>query len=233
LARLASLGDQITNKFINMNQKGFTNIILVIAVVILVGAVGYFNFVKKSTPNTSQQTSSTASNYKTYTNEKYHFKLRIPENLVAITQNDSQDLSDFLFIDQSDLKKIEKDPLFKTNPFLVALNNNIGGLHLFRNTSSWVAKSKEADIKLYLSAPAGGPHGEVEVMLKDFTKIVGGNGQTIYLYTQELKTEPGMRDIGALWIRGGVMYTLTGLSRENMPSKDTLRAVAESFTEVK
>ncbi len=33
-----------------MNQKSFVNIILVVAIVILVGAVGYFAFVKKTTP---------------------------------------------------------------------------------------------------------------------------------------------------------------------------------------
>ena len=35
----------------NINQKGFANIVLIIGiVVILVGAVGYFVFVKKSEP---------------------------------------------------------------------------------------------------------------------------------------------------------------------------------------
>jgi len=35
-----------------MNQKGFANIVLVILVVVLAGAVGYFAFVHKSTPIT-------------------------------------------------------------------------------------------------------------------------------------------------------------------------------------
>jgi len=39
-----------------MNQKGFANIILVIVIVILVGAVGYFAFVKKSEPIAQQPT---------------------------------------------------------------------------------------------------------------------------------------------------------------------------------
>src|SRR3989344_9574219 len=34
----------------NMNQKGFANVVLVIAIVIVVGAVGYFAFVEKSEP---------------------------------------------------------------------------------------------------------------------------------------------------------------------------------------
>src|SRR3989344_3526537 len=40
----------------NMNQKGFANIILVIVIVVLVGAVGYFAFVKKSEPIAQQPT---------------------------------------------------------------------------------------------------------------------------------------------------------------------------------
>lgn len=39
-----------------MNQKGFANIILVVVIVILVGAVGYFAFVKKSEPIAQQPT---------------------------------------------------------------------------------------------------------------------------------------------------------------------------------
>ena len=34
----------------NMNQKGFANVVLVIAIVIVAGAVGYFAFVEKSEP---------------------------------------------------------------------------------------------------------------------------------------------------------------------------------------
>ncbi|MSR71685.1 MAG: hypothetical protein EXS50_03460 [Candidatus Taylorbacteria bacterium] len=218
----------------NMNQKGFVSVILVVAIIIVVGVVGYFSFFKKSVPITNQQNSNNiVSGYKMYTNVKYNFTLQIPKNSVEVTQNDSNDLSDFLFIDQNDLKKIEKDPLFKTNPFLVAIDNKIGGLHLYRNTSSWITNSKEADIKSYLSQPAGGPNGDVEVTLKDFSKITASDGRTIYLYTKELKTSPAVQDVGALWISRGAMYTLTDISRENLPSKETLRTVAESFTEVK
>ena len=52
-----------------MNKKGFANIILVVVIVILVGAVGYFAFVKKSgpvaqqpTPTPTQVTSTPKSN---------------------------------------------------------------------------------------------------------------------------------------------------------------------------
>ena len=50
-----------------MNQKGFANIILVVVVVILVGVVGYFVFVKKSEPITQQPTSTPTSNTQTPT----------------------------------------------------------------------------------------------------------------------------------------------------------------------
>lgn len=39
-----------------MNQKGFANIILVVVIVILVGAIGYFALVRKSTPIPKDET---------------------------------------------------------------------------------------------------------------------------------------------------------------------------------
>lgn len=41
------------------NQKGFVNIILVVVIIVLVGAVGYFAFVKKSEPVTQQTPKTT------------------------------------------------------------------------------------------------------------------------------------------------------------------------------
>ena len=83
----------------NMNQKGFANIILIVVIVILVGAVGYFAFVKKSEPvaqqptpsvttqtPTSQQPSPTpvseTANWKTYRSETFEFKY--PEKLQLV-----------------------------------------------------------------------------------------------------------------------------------------------------
>lgn len=42
-----------------MNQKNFANIILIVVIVTLAGAVGYFAFVKKSEPITQQSTPTT------------------------------------------------------------------------------------------------------------------------------------------------------------------------------
>jgi hypothetical protein len=47
----------------NTNQKGFVNIILVVVIVVLVGAVGYFVFVKKSGPTTQVPTSSNTQEF--------------------------------------------------------------------------------------------------------------------------------------------------------------------------
>ena len=81
-----------------MNQKGFANIILVVVIVILVGAVGYFALVKKSEPIAQQPTPtstqtitptkppvsptpttpSETANWKTYTNTKYGISIKYP-----------------------------------------------------------------------------------------------------------------------------------------------------------
>ena len=75
----------------NMNQKGFANIVVVD--VILVGVVGYFAFVKKSEPIAQQPTPTPATtqsktpaptpkdetgNWKTYTNAQYGFEFKYP-----------------------------------------------------------------------------------------------------------------------------------------------------------
>lgn len=78
-----------------MNQKGFANIILVVVIVVLIGAVGYFIFVKKSEPVVQQpaptptQTKTPVpkptpkneiADWKTYTNDKNHFSLKYLSN---------------------------------------------------------------------------------------------------------------------------------------------------------
>ncbi len=81
-----------------MNQKGFANIILVIVIVVLVGAVGYFAFVKKSEPTAQQptpaptQTNTAVSptptpkdetvGWKTYTNAQHGFEFKYPATFV-------------------------------------------------------------------------------------------------------------------------------------------------------
>ncbi len=63
----------------NINQKGFANIILVVVTIIimLVGVVGYFVFVKKSAPIPA--ISSETANWKIYRNEFYRFEFKYPE----------------------------------------------------------------------------------------------------------------------------------------------------------
>ena len=74
-----------------MNQKGFANIALVVVIVILVGVVGYFAFVKKSepiaqqtTPTPTQTTTPTktpdkTANWKTYGNSGLNFSINYPD----------------------------------------------------------------------------------------------------------------------------------------------------------
>jgi flagellar basal body-associated protein FliL len=88
----------------NINQKGFANIILVIVIVVLVGTIGYFAFVKKSEPVAQQPTPTPAttqtktpaptptskdetSSWKTYTNTEYGFELKYPATLDSIVVN--------------------------------------------------------------------------------------------------------------------------------------------------
>ena len=66
-----------------MNQKWIASIILIAVIIVLVGAVGYFAFVKKSTPIVQQTTPTTTpkfeiANWKTFMDTKYGFSFRYP-----------------------------------------------------------------------------------------------------------------------------------------------------------
>ncbi|OGZ43659.1 MAG: hypothetical protein A3C80_04560 [Candidatus Ryanbacteria bacterium RIFCSPHIGHO2_02_FULL_45_43] len=82
-------------KFFNhMNQRGFANMVLVVVIVILVGAVGYFMFVKKFEPGSQQPTptptqtntavsptptpQSETAQWKIFTNTEYKYRINYP-----------------------------------------------------------------------------------------------------------------------------------------------------------
>jgi hypothetical protein len=103
----------LTNKFMNMNQKGFTNIILVVVIVILIGVVGYFAFVKKSepvaqqsTPTPTQATNAPKSNptptptpadptanWKVYSNTRYAYTIKYPTDWFVDTTYSENDFT--------------------------------------------------------------------------------------------------------------------------------------------
>jgi hypothetical protein len=91
------------------NQKGFVNIVLMVVIVVLVGVVGYFAFVKKlepvakqPTPAPTQATTPTktpvsptqtakdeTAGWKTFTDTQYGFKFEYPATWKA-TANDNE-----------------------------------------------------------------------------------------------------------------------------------------------
>lgn len=90
----------------NINQKGFVNIILVAVIVVLVGVAGYFVFVKKSelitqqpTPTPTQTNIYTSptptsadetADWKTYTNTQYGFSFKYPEGAKVDCQTNNE-----------------------------------------------------------------------------------------------------------------------------------------------
>jgi hypothetical protein len=82
----------------DINQKGFANIILVVVIVILVGAVGYFALIKKSEPVAQQPTPTPiqtktpisptptpkdeTANWKVYQDRADFFEFKYPNNFI-------------------------------------------------------------------------------------------------------------------------------------------------------
>jgi hypothetical protein len=82
-----------------MNQKGFANIILVVVILVLIllGAVGYFVLMKKLTPVTQQTPTPTkthvsptptsqTTDLKTYTNIQYGFEFQYPFKDLSVAE---------------------------------------------------------------------------------------------------------------------------------------------------
>lgn len=89
-----------------MNQKGFANIILVVVIAMLVGAVGYFVFVKKSAPIVQQPTPTSvqiktpttptpkdeATSWNTYTDSQIGLSFKYPSTWMVNNYNKSPNL---------------------------------------------------------------------------------------------------------------------------------------------
>lgn len=96
-----------------MNQKDFANIILIAVIVVLLGAVGYFMFVKKTTPIAQQPTPATTqtktpaptpnpkdetASWKTYSNNVYRFGLKYPNTWSFQNNTSSVDKQEILSV---------------------------------------------------------------------------------------------------------------------------------------
>ena len=93
----------------NTHQKGFANIVLILAIVILVGIGGYFVFVKKSEPVAQQQTPTPTqtntpvsptptpedetANWKTYNNARYSYTIKYPSDWYVETTYSENDFT--------------------------------------------------------------------------------------------------------------------------------------------
>jgi hypothetical protein len=81
-----------------MNEKGFANIVLIIAVIVLISVAGYFGFVRKSKPVAEEfrAPSGEMANWKTYRNKVYGLEIKHPVDWTVIKENNDMSLQNTL-----------------------------------------------------------------------------------------------------------------------------------------
>lgn len=154
-----------------MNQKGFANIILVVVIVILLGVVGYFAFVKKSEP-IAQQPAPTPTqsktpisptpaqkdeiaNWKTYNNTQYSFSFKYPTNIFAYNAVDNTsgqipDVAGFGYTKPGQYDVGNPLPADKMGLARILVWNNVS-----QDLKSWL-KIHEPNIKSWTDTQIGG-----------------------------------------------------------------------------
>mgnify|MGYP001592004221 CR=1 FL=1 len=102
------------------NSKGFATIPLIIIIVVIAGAVGYFVLMNKSTPITQQPMPTPATtqiktstpkptpkdetaNWKTYSNDRYRYTLKYPNNWYTDTTYSENDFTQRGPLEDNDL----------------------------------------------------------------------------------------------------------------------------------
>lgn len=75
-----------------MNQKGFSNIVLVVIIIVLVGVAGYFTFVKKLGPLAQQPApKDEIIGWETYNNNSLGFSIKYPSDAKPSIELNDQD----------------------------------------------------------------------------------------------------------------------------------------------
>lgn len=156
-------------------QKGFANIILVVVIVILVGVVGYFAFVKKSEPVTQQLTPTSTStqtktpaptptktttptpetvSWKTYTNNRVSYQFDYPASGLKLAIDETIKYPSTRTGDS----KTEDLVQFATNQVAYSVGTEIGIKH--NSVESWIQDTNvshiDGNISSYTKISVGG-----------------------------------------------------------------------------
>jgi len=158
---------------------------------------------------TQQETSDLAE----FRNGKYNFSFKIPGALIPVTQSDSDERSEYLFIDQTVYSEIESDPTFFDNPLSIILGQGYPALYLSVTPSSLVQSDSVEDLKT-LATEANTTDGDTSSAIIEFIKNDTTNTKIQYTYKRSITTTPGSTHAGYLWISNNNIYILESLSQD-------------------
>ena len=184
----------------------------------------------------SESEDTCVAGLRSYANDRYGFKICLPEDAEVLTQYDAVDKSvlDLVLVQKSDLEKMRTSERFATDPYFAVLDTGISAFVLERSELLGEVDADRLEYILPKEIPCqharfGCVDGDtLAVELLSFEPVPGAQFP-LFAYTDRVKAKKPWQNVGFIGHIGQVSYQLESIVPESAVSPEALEIIAESI----
>ncbi|PIR46693.1 MAG: hypothetical protein COV07_03065 [Candidatus Vogelbacteria bacterium CG10_big_fil_rev_8_21_14_0_10_45_14] len=181
-------------------------------------------------------TRSCVSGLTEYSNERYGFKMCVPEDAEVLTQYDAVDKSvlDLVFIQKTDLEKMRTSERFATDPYFAVLDTGISAFVMERSELLGEVDAERLKYILPKEIPCqharfGCADGDtLAVKLLSFDPVAGAPFP-LFAYKDSVNAKKPWQNVGYIGHIAQVSYQLESIVPESAVSREALEIIASSI----